>query len=39
MTEIKIVADYDESETTFDEILEALAELGFNNIVIEEINK
>lgn len=39
MTEINIVADYDESKTTFEKILKALEELGFNNIVIEEINK
>ena len=36
MTKITIVANYDETETTYDEILEACAELGFNNIDIEE---
>lgn len=39
MTEINIVADYDESKTKFGEILKAFEELGFNNVVIEEINK
>lgn len=38
MTKIEIVADYDENEITFDEILEALEKLGFKTIVTK-INK
>ena len=36
MTKITIIARYDETETTYDEILEACAELGFNDVDIEE---
>ena len=36
MTKITITANYDEKETTYDEILESCMELGFNDLDIEE---
>lgn len=39
MTDITIKATYDELETTYDEILEALIELGFEGIDIKESEK
>lgn len=39
MTDITIKATYDESETTYDEIIEALMELGFESIDVEESKK
>ena len=39
MTDITIKATYDELVTTYDEILEALIELGFEGIDIKESEK
>lgn len=39
MTEITIKATYDEAETTYDEIIEALMELGFIGIDVKESEK
>lgn len=36
MTKITITAKYDETETTYDEILESCMELGFFDVEIKE---